>query len=66
MRCLSSLRLEGGWGFQPDDALYLLPLFVWAHWLAPMLLAATAVMTVIALIIFARYVLEARRPAESR
>ena len=20
---------EGGWGFQPDDALYLLPLFVW-------------------------------------
>jgi phosphatidylglycerophosphate synthase len=57
---------EGGWGFQPDDALYLLPLFVWAHWLAPMLLAAAAVATVIALIIFARYMLEMRRPSVPR
>jgi phosphatidylglycerophosphate synthase len=57
---------EGGWGFQPDDALYLLPLFVWAHWLAPMLLAAAIVTTVIALIILARYLLEMRRPAVSR
>jgi hypothetical protein len=57
---------EGGWGFQPDDALYLLPLFVWAHWLAPMVLAAAVVATVIALIIFARYLREMRRPAPSR
>src|SRR5580700_9906946 len=54
---------EGGWGFQPDDALYLLPLFVWAHWLAPMLLTAAVVTTVIALIILSRYLLQMRRPA---
>jgi phosphatidylglycerophosphate synthase len=53
---------EGRWGFQPDDALYLLPLFVWAHWLAPMLLAAAVVTTVIALIIVARYLVGLRRP----
>jgi phosphatidylglycerophosphate synthase len=57
---------EGGWGFQPDDALYLLPLFVWAHWLAPMILAAAVVTTIIALIILVRYLLEIRRPAVSR
>jgi phosphatidylglycerophosphate synthase len=54
---------EGGWGFQVDDALYLLPLFVWAHWLAPMLLTAAVVTTVIALIILSRYLLQMRRPA---
>jgi archaetidylinositol phosphate synthase len=57
---------EGGWGFQPDDALYLLPLFVWAHWLAPMLLTAAAVTTAIALFILVRYVLELRRPSVGR
>jgi phosphatidylglycerophosphate synthase len=57
---------EGGWGFQPDDALYLLPLFVWVHWLAPMLLAAAVATTVIAVIILARYLLEKRRPAVLR
>jgi archaetidylinositol phosphate synthase len=57
---------EGGWGFQPDDALYLLPLFVWAHWLAPMVLAAAVVTTVIAVIIFIRYLLQMRDPAASR
>jgi archaetidylinositol phosphate synthase len=57
---------EGGWGFQPDDALYLLPLFVWLHWLAPMLIAAAIVSTVVALVIFSRYiVLLRRRAAES-
>jgi phosphatidylglycerophosphate synthase len=55
---------EGAAGFQPDDALYLLPLFVWAHWLAPMVLAAAIVTTVIALIILARYL--PRRAAGSR
>jgi phosphatidylglycerophosphate synthase len=57
---------EGRWGFQPDDALYLLPLFVWAHWLAPMLIAAAAVATVIAGVILTRYLLEMRRPTVSR
>jgi phosphatidylglycerophosphate synthase len=46
---------EGGWGFQPDDALYLLPLFVWLHWLAPILAAAAVVTSVIAAILLAKY-----------
>jgi phosphatidylglycerophosphate synthase len=46
---------EGGWGFQPDDALYLLPLFVWLHWLAPILAAAAVVTSIIAVIILAKY-----------
>jgi phosphatidylglycerophosphate synthase len=46
---------EGGWGFQPDDALYLLPLFVWLHWLAPILVAAAGVTCVIALVLLGRY-----------
>jgi phosphatidylglycerophosphate synthase len=46
---------EGGWGFQPDDALYLLPLFVWLHWLAPILVTAAIVTSVIALVIGGRY-----------
>ena len=57
---------EGGWGFQPDDALYLLPLFVWLHWLAPMLIAATVVSTVIALVILSRYILLMRRHTTRR
>lgn len=52
---------EGGWGFQPDDALYLLPLFVWLHWLAPILIAAAVVTSVIALIILGRYIHLMRR-----
>ena len=54
---------EGGWGFQPDDALYLLPLFVWLHWLAPILVAAAIVTSVIALVILGRYILLIRRHA---
>ena len=54
---------EGKWGFQPDDALYLLPLFVWFHWLAPLLLTAEIVTTVIALVIAIRYLKLRRRPA---
>jgi phosphatidylglycerophosphate synthase len=54
---------EGGWGFQPDDALYLLPLFVWLHWLAPMLIAAAIVSTGIALVFLGRYILLTRRHA---
>jgi archaetidylinositol phosphate synthase len=54
---------EGGWGLQPDDALYLLPLFVWLRWLAPMLIAAAIVSTGIALLILSRYILLTRRHA---
>jgi 2-aminoethylphosphonate dioxygenase len=57
---------EGGWGFQPDDALYLLPLFVWLHWLAPILVAAALVTSVIALIILVRYFALQRRLAARR
>jgi 2-aminoethylphosphonate dioxygenase len=46
---------EGGWGFQPDDALYLLPFFVWLHWLAPILATAAVVTSVVAAIILAKY-----------
>jgi 2-aminoethylphosphonate dioxygenase len=52
---------EGGFGFQPDDALYLLPLFVWLHWLAPILVAAAVVTSVIAAIILVRYLHLTRR-----
>jgi phosphatidylglycerophosphate synthase len=57
---------EGGWGFQPDDALYLLPLFVWLHWLAPILVAAAVVTSVIAIIILARYLLLRNRLSTRR
>ncbi|HTV97367.1 MAG TPA: CDP-alcohol phosphatidyltransferase family protein [Steroidobacteraceae bacterium] len=52
---------EGGFGFQPDDALYLLPLFVWLHWLAPVVVAAAVVTSLIASIIAVRYVRLERR-----
>jgi phosphatidylglycerophosphate synthase len=52
---------EGGWGFQPDDALFLLPLFVWLHWLAPMLIAAAVVSAGIALVFLTRYIHLTRR-----
>jgi hypothetical protein len=46
---------EGGWGLQPDDALYLFPLFVWVHWLAPILAAAAVVTSVMTVISLAKY-----------
>lgn len=46
---------EGGWGFQPDDALYLLALFTWLRWLAPIVVLAAIVTSVIAVVILARY-----------
>lgn len=51
---------EGGWGFQPDDALYLSPLFVWLHGLAPILAAAAVVTSVIALVLLVRLRLRSR------
>jgi len=47
---------EGGWGFQPDDALYLLPVFVWLHWLTPVVIAAALVTTAISFTLLVRYV----------
>ncbi len=52
---------EGGWGFQPDDALYLLAPFTWLHWLAPILAAAAIVTSVIAVVILVRYLHLRRR-----
>ena len=42
------------------------PLFVWLNWLAPMLIAAAIVSTVIALVILTRYLLLTRRQATGR
>lgn len=41
--------------FHPDDALFLLPAFVWAGWLAPLLVASSAATPVVAVIIVIRY-----------
>jgi phosphatidylglycerophosphate synthase len=53
---------EGGWGFQPDDALYLLPLFVWLHWLAPILAAAAVATSIIAVVLLVKYLHATRGP----
>lgn len=50
--------------FHPDDALFLLPAFVWAGWLAPLLFASSATTPVVAVIIVIRYLrLRRVRPA---
>lgn len=41
--------------FHPDDALFLLPAFVWAGWLAPLLIASSATTPLVAVIIVIRY-----------
>jgi len=43
--------LCGRWGFDPDDAFYLLAAFTWLRWLAPTLLAAAIVVPPIAAVI---------------
>jgi hypothetical protein len=48
--------------FHPDDALFLLPLFVWARWLAPLLIASSAVTPAVAVILVIRYL----RPVRSK
>jgi archaetidylinositol phosphate synthase len=45
---------HGAFGFDPDDALYLIAPLIWFGWLAPTLIAAAAVSTLIALVILAR------------
>lgn len=41
--------------FHPDDALFLLPAFVWAGWLTPLLIASSATTPLVAVIIVIRY-----------
>jgi archaetidylinositol phosphate synthase len=41
--------------FHPDDALFLLPLFVWSHMLAPILVAASICTPILALVVTLRY-----------
>jgi archaetidylinositol phosphate synthase len=52
--------------FHPDDALFLLPLFVWAGWLAPLLIAASICTPIIAIITVGRYLLLKRQRGRPR
>jgi hypothetical protein len=54
--CSESLEVDGGppvlggaWGFDPDDAFYLMAPLAWLGWLLPILLAAAVVTPVIAI-----------------
>jgi hypothetical protein len=47
--------------FHPDDALFLLPLLTWLGWVGPVLMAASVVTPIIAVVIIARYVALKRR-----
>jgi len=47
--------------FHPDDALFLLPLLTWLGWVGPVLIAASVVTPIIAVIIIVRYVALKRR-----
>ena len=49
--------------FHPDDALFLLAIFTWFHWLAPLLIAASVFTPIIALIIAMLCVALVRRRA---
>lgn len=39
---------EGRWGFDPDDALYLMAVFAWLSWLEPILIGAATVAPIMA------------------
>ena len=54
---------EGAWGFQPDDALYLLAVATWLGWLAPIVAAAAVCTSVMAAVILARLIGLKRRLA---
>jgi archaetidylinositol phosphate synthase len=56
--------VSGRWGFDPDDALYLMTPFAWLGWLAPILIGGSIGATLMAFIIAAR-LLRARRMALS-
>jgi hypothetical protein len=52
---------NGGFGFHLDDALYLLGLFAWPGWLAPILGAASVGTSLMALVIAVRLLALRRR-----
>ena len=54
---------EGAWGFQPDDALYLLAPLMWLGWLAPVVVAAAVCTSVMAAVILVRLIGLKRRLA---
>jgi phosphatidylglycerophosphate synthase len=45
---------SGRWGFDPDDALYLMAPFAWLNWLSPILVAAAVGTTVMMIITWSR------------
>jgi hypothetical protein len=45
---------SGRWGFDPDDALYLMAPFAWLDWLSPILAAAAVGTTVMMVITWLR------------
>ena len=45
---------SGRWGFDPDDALYLMAPFAWLGWMAPVLVAATIGTTIMMIITWLR------------
>jgi phosphatidylglycerophosphate synthase len=51
--------------FHPDDALFLLAVFTWCHWLVPILIAASICTPIIALIVIARCVRLLRRQTDA-
>ncbi len=54
---------EGAWGFQPDDALYLLAPMTWLGWLAPAVVLTAVCAGAMALVILARLIGLRRRLA---
>jgi archaetidylinositol phosphate synthase len=56
----------GRWGFDPDDALYLMAAFAWLGWFAPILVASSIATPIIAVITGFRLVSRLReRPART-
>lgn len=54
---------EGRWGFDPDDALYLMAPFAWLGWLEPVLVGAAAVAPVVAAVTGIRLLRLMSKPA---
>jgi phosphatidylglycerophosphate synthase len=54
---------EGRWGFDPDDALYLMAPFAWLGWLAPILLGAAVVTPIVAAVTGVRLLRLMSKPA---
>jgi archaetidylinositol phosphate synthase len=56
--------LGGAWGFDPDDAFYLMAPLAWLGWLAPILLAAGIVTPIIMIVLLIRLSRRQPRPAQ--